>query len=129
VLSLFYYRRQSQTISHEVITTTKEQAEKGRGSFESLGQIRRAVEADHGTFTVLAFPELIRLDNYPYATIVALLEEYCRDEQISLVNLLPALSAHRDRDLWVHETDHHPNRIAHAIAAGELLKFFNSKFR
>ena len=72
-------------------------------------------------FTVLAFPELIRFDDYPYAAILELLRDYCRDEEIQLVDLLPALSKYEDHELWVHETDHHPNRVAHAIAARELL--------
>jgi lysophospholipase L1-like esterase len=129
VLSLLYFRKRSQEISHDVIATTKEQAEKGRLSFESIEQIRRAAEADHASFTVLAFPELIRFDDYPYGTIVDLLQEYCRSQDIALINLLPALATHRDRELWVHETDHHPNRVAHAIAARELLKVFISRFQ
>jgi hypothetical protein len=129
VLSMLYFSKRSQAISRDVIATTKQEAEKGRSSFAAIGRIRQAVEADHADFTVLAFPELIRLDDYPYATIVDLLQDYCRMVDIPLVNLLPALSAHRDRELWVHETDHHPNRIAHAIAAKELVKVFNSKFR
>jgi lysophospholipase L1-like esterase len=121
LLSMVYFLERSWRISHEIMDITKQQAETGRGSFDAIGELRWAARADGADFTVLAFPEIIRFDDYPYAAIIDLLKQYCQSQQIALVDLLPALSAHRDRELWVHETDHHPNRIAHAIAARELL--------
>jgi hypothetical protein len=64
----------------------------------------------------------VRFEDYPYAAIVDALRTYCTEERIGFVDLLPALGTHRDADLWVHETDHHPNPYAHGIAAAELLK-------
>lgn len=122
LLSFVYARIQMLRLSRELIATTKEDAEGGRESFAEIGRVRRLAVEDGAGFLVLAFPELIRFDAYPYAALLELLHEYCRSERIPLIDLLPALSAHRDRELWVHETDHHPNRLAHAIAAGELLE-------
>jgi lysophospholipase L1-like esterase len=122
LLSFAYMRLQTWLLSRELIATTRQDAERGRYRFKEIGRLRRMARADGAGFTVLAFPELIRLDAYPYETILELLHDYCRSEGIELIDLLPALAAHRDSELWVHETDHHPNRIAHAIAARELLE-------
>jgi hypothetical protein len=122
LLSFTYMRLQTWLLSRELIATTREDAERGRYQFDGIGRLRSMAKNDGAGFTVLAFPELIRFDAYPYAAILELLHEYCRSEGIALIDLLPALSAHRDSELWVHETDHHPNRIAHAIAARELLE-------
>ncbi len=120
LLVILYERWRAAAISNELMTTTRADAEGARASLEDLGRIAELARADGSRFTVLAFPELIRFDAYPYAAILTLLEEFCRARTIELVNLLPALSTHRDRDLWVHPTDHHPNRVAHALAAREL---------
>jgi hypothetical protein len=70
---------------------------------------------------VLIFPELIRFDDYPYGELIDQVRVYCEARRIEVVDLLPLLSAHRDRDLWVHESDHHPNPAAHELAARALL--------
>ena len=127
LFSMLYFNLRLHQISNELITVTKEQAEKGPGIYDSIGLLRSVVQADGADFTVLAFPEIIRFNNYPFATLVDLLREYCRNQQIALIDLLPALSKHRDRELWVHEMDHHPNSIAHAIAATEVLKVITPK--
>src|SRR5207253_3449210 len=96
LLTMFYFNMRLQTISRQIITITNEQAEKGRDTFNSIGLLRSVVEADGAEFTVLDFPEIIRFNDYPYVTIVDLLKQYCQSHQIPLVDLLPALSTHRD---------------------------------
>jgi hypothetical protein len=108
-------------ISDDLIATTRSQAEYGQSALQGLGFMAQMAAEDRSRFTVLLFPELIRLDDYPYNAILEIVRAYCRDRGIELVDLLPALAEHRDRDLWVHETDHHPNPTAHAIAAKALL--------
>jgi hypothetical protein len=127
LFTMLYFTERSHRISRETMAITKQQAETGRGSFDSIGELRWAARADGADFSVLAFPEIIRFDHYPYASIIELLKQYCQNHQVDLINLLPALAAHRDWELWVHETDHHPNRIAHAIAARELIKMIEPR--
>jgi hypothetical protein len=115
-------RARMRQISDGLIAATLQDADAGSTSFEDIGRLRDAAEQDRAGFSLLAFPELIRFDDYPYAAILQGLGDYCRSRQIALINLLPALSVREDRDLWVHETDHHPNPTAHAIAAERLLK-------
>jgi lysophospholipase L1-like esterase len=122
LLSLVYMRIQMGRVSRELIAVTREDAEASSHGLRAIGRLRQMAARSGARFTVLAFPELIRFDDYPYANVLELLREYCAAERIHLVDLLPALSTHRDEELWVHETDHHPNRVAHAIAARELQR-------
>lgn len=107
-------------ISRDLLATTTADAEQGRAVLGGIGAIAKWARADGSKFTLLIFPELIRFDDYPYATILNIVRDYAREHQIDTVDLLPTLAQHRDRDLWVHVTDHHPNPIAHEIAARAL---------
>lgn len=91
-------------------------------NFQQIKALRDEVERAGARFVVLIFPELIRLDHHPYAPILDALRAFCIREQIACIDLAPKLAAHRDRELWVHELDHHPNRIAHQIAADALAE-------
>jgi lysophospholipase L1-like esterase len=122
LLSFAYTRLRTWQLSRELVATTRSEVETRSDAFAAIGRLRHFVRQDGAGFAVLAFPELIRFDAYPYAALLELLREYCGAQGIPLIDLLPALSAHRDRELWVHETDHHPNRLAHAIAARELAQ-------
>lgn len=120
VLSFAVQQYRLQRISRDLIHVTAQDAEAGRAVLGGIGAIAEWAKTDGAEFTLLIFPELIRLNDYPYASILALVHQYADGRQIDTIDLLPALSANRDRDLWVHETDHHPNPIAHGIAADAL---------
>jgi lysophospholipase L1-like esterase len=122
LLSFAYVRLRTWQLSRELVETTRSELETAEQPFTPIGRLRRRAAESGARFAVLAFPELIRFDAYPYAALVALLGEYCARQHIVLIDLLPALAAHRDRELWVHEMDHHPNALAHGIAARELAK-------
>jgi lysophospholipase L1-like esterase len=120
LLGFAYTRLRTWQLSRELVATTRGEVETRRDAFAAIGRLRHLAVQDRAGFAVLGFPELVRFEAYPYAALLELLREYCARQRIPLVDLLPALSAHRDRELWVHETDHHPNATAHAIAAREL---------
>jgi lysophospholipase L1-like esterase len=122
LLSALYLRSRMPAISRDLVATTRAELDAGRASFDDIGRLRQLTATDGAAFTLLIFPEIIRFTDYPYAAIVEALRAYCVTEGIAVVDLLPALRKHRDADLWVHDTDHHPNPVAHAIAAEELLK-------
>jgi len=73
------------------------------------------------------FPELMSLEDYPFTAIHAFVEETCGEIGLPVHDLLPAFQGKRDRELWVHQTDHHPNEIAHEIAARSLEEFVRSQ--
>ena len=94
----------------------------GRHFFGMLRSFRDEVVRDGGDFLLLIFPELVRFDDHPYESIVEALRDFARENGIAYVDLLPELSSHPARELWVHETDHHPNYRAHEIAHRAVLQ-------
>ena len=72
------------------------------------------------------FPELMSLDDYPFVAIHSFVEETCDEIGLKVHDLLPAFQGKQDHTLWVHPTDHHPNEIAHDIAARSLEPFLHS---
>jgi hypothetical protein len=104
-----------------VVQATTGDLERGKVNFLQVMAFRDRVAGDGRTFLLLIFPELIDFDRYPYQGIVDALDDFCRGEGIAAVNLLPALAEHDAADLWAHETDHHPNQLAHRIACEQLL--------
>ena len=84
----------------------------------------------HGFRVGLAiFPELMSLEDYPFTAIHALVEETCGEIGLPVHDLLPAFRGKQDHQLWVHPTDHHPNEIAHEIAARSLEGFLRRQLR
>jgi len=76
-----------------------------------------------GSFVLMVFPLLWQLQDYPFMEIHRWLQQACKKSNIRYLDLLPAYQQYRDHDLWVHPTDHHPNRLGHAIAAQELARY------
>jgi len=70
------------------------------------------------------YPVTWRLgDGYPFHFVHRAAAEACAEEAIPCLDLQEAFSRnHRGPDLWVHPTDGHPNREAHAIIATEVAK-------
>ena len=51
------------------------------------------------------------------------IHDFCRENNVFLLDLLPAFSEQKAESLWVHFTDFHPNEIAHRIAAEGIHAF------
>jgi len=101
------------------------QGENSRKHFAMLADLDRQVEADGGELVIVLFPLLHRFDDYPFQGLHDKIDEFCEREGVPILDLLPAYSQHEAEDLWVHPVDHHPNEIAHRIAADELFAFLN----
>ena len=91
--------------------------------FELLDDLNRRIKTDDGRLVIVLFPLLYEFYDYPFQEIHDKIAHFCREQAIPLLDLLPAFSKHRAKELWVHPTDHHPNDIAHEIAAGEVHRF------
>jgi lysophospholipase L1-like esterase len=117
-----WYRLAMREISSGLLRLNEQELAGGRALFEKLGRLRDEVARDGGEFLILIFPELIHFDDYPYAGIVQALRDFAREKGIAYVDLLPELSRHAASELWVHETDHHPNYVAHEIAHRAVLE-------
>ena len=74
-----------------------------------------------GRFLVASWPLLVDLDAYPFAPADETIARFCAEAGIPRVDLRVALQGHAAASLWVHPVDHHPNEIAHRLAAEALV--------
>lgn len=75
---------------------------------------------------LVIFPELHQLDDsYPFAKVHDLVRTSADELSIPVLDLFDTFRGHRDRDLWVHPTDHHPNAEAHRLAAEAIREFLD----
>lgn len=73
-----------------------------------------------GRFLVASWPLLVDLDDYPFAAADEAIARFCEGAGIPRLDLRAALRGHTAESLWVHPVDHHPNEIAHRLAAEAL---------
>jgi len=74
---------------------------------------------------LVIFPELYYLDaRHPFTDVYALVERTCADMGIPVLSLFETtFRGQNPRDLWVHPADHHPNEVAHRMAADAIAEF------
>ena len=82
---------------------------------------------------IVAFPLLtdVRGDAaaYPLGFLIDRLLEYCRDRELTCVDLRPALAAEGDpRPLWINRLDGHPGPAANELVARELIRAFERQW-
>jgi hypothetical protein len=75
-----------------------------------------------GRLMVASWPLLVDLDAYPFEAADAVISRFCAQAGIPRVDLRDALRGRPAESLWVHPVDHHPNEIAHRLAAEALVK-------
>ena len=92
-------------------------------ALQRLETMAREVEMEGGQLVLMIFPLLYDFENYRFEKCHTMMRDFARNNNIPVLDLLPAFSRHTDKDLWVNPTDHHPNETAHAIAARELYDF------
>jgi len=96
-------------------------------NFETLRQLNRDVKLKGGTLIIVLFPLIYDFERYPFHGIHQKIADFCDREGILLLDLLPAFSNYMAEELWANPTDHHPNEIAHGLAAHELHGFIIEK--
>jgi len=80
-----------------------------------------------GHLVVALWPLLVGLESdYPFADVSEAIEDFCLTEGIPFHDLLPALRGRPSASLWVHPVDHHPNEVAHRLAAQSLVPTIRS---
>jgi len=111
---------------HEITIKAYHDAFKGdyaKEGFSTLKQLNQYTKLNNSELVIVLFPLLYDFDNYPFREIHAKIHEFCYQENIPLLDLLPAFSEYRAEELWANPTDHHPNETAHRIVAKELYTF------
>jgi lysophospholipase L1-like esterase len=84
-------------------------------------EMRELSEEKDFRFLVAIFPVLTRLDDdYPLADIHGLVADALNRAGAEYIDLFDVFRGLPADSLWVHPTDHHPNEIAHRIAAERI---------
>ena len=93
--------------------------------FRLLGKLNREINKNGGRLVIVLFPLFYDFDHYAFQGIHDKIADFCSRQDVPLLDLLPVFSEHEAEDLWVHAIDHHPNEIAHRIAADEVFRFLS----
>ena len=62
-------------------------------------------------------------EHYPFRKMHAIVGQFCADNEIAFLDVLPALEGHPTPSLWVSPADYHGNDIAQRLAAGPIAEF------
>ena len=93
-------------------------------SRESLAEMHRLTGERDIPFVVVIFPFFHDLDgNYPFQAVHDTVSAYCTSIGVPVLDLRDSYRQFQGRELWVHETDQHPNAEANAIAADATVRF------
>jgi hypothetical protein len=95
-----------------------------REKADLLERLARRVEADGGQFLLAVMPLFYQLEDYPFLEVHQILAAMATERDIDMLDLYPVLKHRKAPELWVHETDHHPNEVGHGLvgqAIGERL--------
>lgn len=89
----------------------------------SYARFAQEVRASGGLLLGAMYPTLVQLSDYPYATEHATLATIAAGLDVPFLDLAPAFEGQDAPALQVHPHDHHPNPVAHGIAAEALTDF------
>lgn len=87
---------------------------------EAVREMDRRLREQGGRMIVASWPLLVDLDRYPFAAADETIARFCAAAGIPRLDLREALRGRPAASLWVHPVDHHPNEIAHRLAAEAL---------
>ena len=77
---------------------------------------------------LVILPELYQLDgSYPFEAVHRLVANTGKELGIPTLDMLPVFKGLDPSALWVHPTDHHPNRDAHALVAKAVDEFLKKE--
>jgi len=99
------------------------EGENGEYGFDLLEELNQSILDKDGNLLVVVFPLLYDFEEYPFLPMHQKVKSFCDRSNILYVDLLPAFSRHEAEDLWSNPTDHHPNDVAHEIAAEEIAVY------
>ena len=87
---------------------------------EAMREMDRRLRERGGRMMIASWPLLVDLDAYPFAAADETIARFCSGAGIPRLDLRHALRGRPAESLWVHPVDHHPNEIAHRLAAEAL---------
>jgi lysophospholipase L1-like esterase len=96
--------------------------ERSEAAEQMLGEISAELRARGGVLVVTAFPLLHELEAYPFDDVHAHLAAMAGRAGATWVDLVEPFRGMEAGALWVRADDHHPNEVAHQIAAKALVE-------
>lgn len=119
-----YYAKHYFRTPREFLANLGEKKTDWRASRQSLARAAALARSHQFKLALVIFPELDSLDGeYPFTKIHELVRVECDELGIPVLDLLETLRGRNARDLWVHPSDHHPNEVAHQLAAEAIEEF------
>jgi hypothetical protein len=84
--------------------------------------MKRRLDERGARLLIAPWPLFVGLEQgYPFAPVHDTIHRFCLVAHIPHHDLLQTFEGRPSADLWVHPVDHHPNEIAHRIAAEALV--------
>ena len=80
-------------------------------------------------FIVAVLPLFVELENYKGTKAHRKIIEFCDNQKIKVVDLLPAFQNTRTRSNWINFMDSHPSEKAHKVIAEKLLPIINEQLK
>jgi hypothetical protein len=91
-----------------------------RRTQELMRDMDRRLKERGGRLVVATWPLLVDLERDPFRKAEAAISAFLDGAGIPRLDLAPALAGRPVESLWVHPVDHHPNEVAHGLAADAL---------
>jgi hypothetical protein len=89
---------------------------------EYLRDMDRQLHQRGARLLVAPWPLFVSLERgYPFTPAHEAIRAFCTAARIPHHDLLRVFQGRRTSDFWVHPVDHHPNEVAHRLAAESLL--------
>lgn len=85
-----------------------------------LGRLGAAVRSAGGRLVLAPYPLMHELEAYPLEVEHQRVLDLGRAAGLETLDLLPAFAGRDARKLWASVHDHHPNAVAHGLAAARL---------
>jgi len=126
----FERNRLARRMQSEFFETTRRsfQSEKWNECRDLIDGMAQLSREDRFRFVVVIFPILWGLDrDYPFEDLHALVADACHRAGCEVVDLMDVYGGCQASSLWVHPTDHHPNELAHRLAAERVAQFLTAK--
>jgi lysophospholipase L1-like esterase len=89
-------------------------------AMDLIGAMDELVTKGGGHFLVVLWPLLESLEDYPFKAVHQRLRDSLAGKGIAHLDLLSSFAGRDAAGLHVHPTDHHPNELAHQLAAGAI---------
>lgn len=117
-------------IGNETIQWYKDMYDERHNKFNLVNfsrYLKRMADRTDCEVVYVLYPLMEGLEGeYPLAEVHAKVAKMAENAGLPVLDLAPAFAGQKTSDMWVHESDHHPNGKAQAIAAKALVEWLHT---